>query len=81
MLHVENNEAKAVELKYASMPEGWKDDPKELNSFSWWCFENLVHLEEAEALARRGGGTGSGGFRAGHDPRHGGRDLQRARQL
>jgi tetratricopeptide (TPR) repeat protein len=54
MLLVEKNEKKAVELKVASMPEGWKDDAGELNGFSWWCFENAVNLEEAEALARRG---------------------------
>jgi tetratricopeptide (TPR) repeat protein len=54
VLLVEKNEKKAIELKYASMPEGWRDDAAELNNFSWWCFENTVHLEEAEALARRG---------------------------
>jgi tetratricopeptide (TPR) repeat protein len=53
-LLVEKNEAKAVKLKHASMPEGWKDDAGQLNNFSWWCFENMVNLEEAEVLARRG---------------------------
>ncbi|MGH2571695.1 MAG: hypothetical protein ACRDGR_10735 [bacterium] len=53
-LLVQKNEKKAIELKVASMPEGWKDAPAELNDFSWWCFENMVHLEDAEALARRG---------------------------
>jgi tetratricopeptide (TPR) repeat protein len=53
-LFVKKDEATAVKLKYASMPEGWKDDPKQLNSFSWWCFESMVNLEEGEALGRRG---------------------------
>jgi len=53
-LHVEKDAGKAVELKRATLPEGWKDDPRQLNRFAWWCYENLVNLEEAEALARRG---------------------------
>jgi len=53
-LLVEKNADKAVRLKVATMPEGWKDDVGQLNSFAWWCFENKVNLEEAEALGRRG---------------------------
>jgi tetratricopeptide (TPR) repeat protein len=53
-LYVENDKAKALELKRASMSEGWKDDASKLNGFAWWCFENEVNLEEAEALARQG---------------------------
>ena len=45
---------KALDLKLASLPEDWKDDPSGLNSFAWWCFENQLNLEEAEMLARRG---------------------------
>jgi len=51
---VEKDEAKAVRLKRATMPDGWKDDVSALNSFAWWCFENKVNLEEGELLARRG---------------------------
>jgi len=54
VLLVKKDEDKAVELKYAAMPEGWKEEPKQLNGFAWWCFENGVNLEEAEALGRRG---------------------------
>lgn len=49
-LLVEKNEAKAVELRKAMLPENWLQDPKRLNQFAWWCFENGVNLEEAEAL-------------------------------
>jgi hypothetical protein len=30
------------------------DDPDQLNSFAWWCFENKVNLEEAQELALKG---------------------------
>jgi tetratricopeptide (TPR) repeat protein len=53
-LLVLDDKDKALELKLASMPEGWKDDASGLNSFAWWCYENRLNLEEAEALARRG---------------------------
>ena len=53
-LLIEKDTDKAYELKLASMPEGWKDEPGRLNGFAWWCFENEVQLAEAEALARRG---------------------------
>jgi thiol-disulfide isomerase/thioredoxin len=53
-LRIEKDGDRAFELKLASMPEGWKDDPDALNAVAWWCFENRVHLEEAEALAKRG---------------------------
>jgi tetratricopeptide (TPR) repeat protein len=43
----------AVHTK-AAQPEGWTEDPARLNSVAWWCFENSVNLEEAEAFARRG---------------------------
>lgn len=47
---------KAVSLKRAGMPEGWMEDSGALNGFAWWCYENKVNLEEAEALARKGAG-------------------------
>jgi hypothetical protein len=43
-----------VELKQASMPDGWQDNPMQLNSYSWWCFENNIDLDNAETLARKG---------------------------
>ncbi|GJM43746.1 MAG: hypothetical protein DHS20C21_05880 [Gemmatimonadota bacterium] len=60
-LLVEKNADKAVQLKYATMPEGWKDDPSALNSFSWWCFEANTNLDEALVLARRGAELASPG--------------------
>ena len=53
-LIVDKDSDKAVELKLASMPEGWKDEAGSLNEFSWWCFENQVNLEQAEKLAHKG---------------------------
>jgi tetratricopeptide (TPR) repeat protein len=53
-LYIEKNKSKASDLKKATMPEGWTEDPKQLNSFAWWSFENEVNLEEAESLARKG---------------------------
>lgn len=53
-LHVKGDPKLAVELKRKSMPEGWMENPEQLNSFAWWSFENRVNLTDAEALARKG---------------------------
>lgn len=53
-LYVTHDNDAAVKFKKATMPEGWTEDAGELNSFAWWCFENLVNLEEAEQLTRKG---------------------------
>ena len=45
---------KAVAFKRTTMPEGWMENPDQLNSFAWWCFENDVNLEEAQQLALKG---------------------------
>ncbi len=52
-LHVLKDSEKAVAYEKASMPEKWTEDPGLLNGFAWWCFENMVNLEEAENLARK----------------------------
>jgi len=52
-LYVTSDSAQAVELKKSTYSEGWTENPAALNSFAWWCFENLVNLEEAEALSRK----------------------------
>jgi len=52
-LFIENDNKKAVKLKKASLPEGWKDNPSDLNAFAWWCFENKINLREADQLGRR----------------------------
>lgn len=52
-LLVEKDVAKAVELRKAMLPEKWEQEPRRLNQFAWWCLENGVNLEEAEALAMR----------------------------
>jgi tetratricopeptide (TPR) repeat protein len=53
-LKVNGDEDRALVLKRETLDEGWEEDTGELNSFAWWCFENKLNLEEAEALARRG---------------------------
>lgn len=53
-LLLENDPAKALDIKRSLLPEGWRDDPGELNSFAWWCFENDLNLDEAYELAMRG---------------------------
>jgi tetratricopeptide (TPR) repeat protein len=53
-LYVEGNKEKALELKRASMSEGWMESAGKLNAFAWWCFENNMNLAEAEELSRKG---------------------------
>ncbi len=45
---------KATAYKKATLPEGWMTDPGSLNGYAWWCFENGIHLDEAQALAEKG---------------------------
>lgn len=52
-LRVEGNESKAVELLRSNQPDGWTEDAGLLNDFAWWCLQNRVNMNEAEALARR----------------------------
>ena len=51
-LIVEKDPEKAVGYNREAMPDGWRDDPAQLNRFAWWCFEHKVNLEEAEDLSR-----------------------------
>lgn len=44
---------RAIRLRKELMPEGWEENPLQLNSFAWWCVENEVNLDEATALANR----------------------------
>lgn len=52
-LLIEKDIAKAVGLRKAMLPENWEQEPRRLNQFAWWCWENDVNLEEAEALVLR----------------------------
>lgn len=52
-LIVEKDPQKALGLRRESLPQGWETDPGVLNSFAWWCFENRINLEEAEALVQK----------------------------
>lgn len=53
-LQLDEDVETAVALKQAAMPEDWQSDASELNTFAWWCFQNEIHLEQAERLARKG---------------------------
>jgi tetratricopeptide (TPR) repeat protein len=58
-LHVEKNVQKAVDYKkeafaQAAAPKDWTQDANMLNNLAWWCFENMINLNEAESLARQG---------------------------
>ena len=53
-LLVEKDPDKALGLRRDRLPEGWENDPKELNGFAWWCFQNGLNLTEAQALALKG---------------------------
>jgi len=53
-LLVEKDTPKALELVRSRLPEGWDEDPEQLNRFAWWCFENNVNLKEAQELATKG---------------------------
>jgi len=53
-LVVERDSTRAVQLKKASMRDGWMRHAESLNHFAWWCFENRLNLEEAESFARKG---------------------------
>ncbi len=53
-IYLDKNPDKAVELKKAGLAEGWDENAKEINSFSWWCFEHKINLDEAEKVARKG---------------------------
>jgi tetratricopeptide (TPR) repeat protein len=53
-LMIDGDPERALELKQTTLPEGWRDDPAQLNRYAWWCFENGVNLAEAQHLALRG---------------------------
>ncbi len=53
-LYIEEDKDKALKIKRANLPEGWMDEPGQLNNFAWFCFEQNINLEEAEQLARKG---------------------------
>jgi hypothetical protein len=53
-LLIKKDPEKALRLKRAAMPEGWQDDPSQLNDFAWWCCENNLNLAEAFDLAMKG---------------------------
>lgn len=63
--HILGSETEAVKLKKASFGEGWEEKISDLNSFSWWCFENKINLDEAERMARHGADVAEDGRQKG----------------
>jgi tetratricopeptide (TPR) repeat protein len=53
-LLVEKDTDKAFDLYRDKMPEGWQENPEQLNKIAWWCFENNVNLEEGQEFAAKG---------------------------
>ena len=53
-IYIEKDIDKAVDMKKKDMPEAWMENPRDLNSFTWWCFENNINLKEARKLAKKG---------------------------
>lgn len=52
-LQVENDTAKAVSIKKASMGTDWMNERDKFYEFSRWCLEREINMEEAETFARR----------------------------
>ncbi len=52
-LAVENDTAKATELKQSTLPQGWESNPGEFYSYAKWCLEHRINLEEAETYTRQ----------------------------
>jgi tetratricopeptide (TPR) repeat protein len=52
-LYAKNDTGAAISQKKANMPKNWHKDAGNLNEFAWWCFENKINLQEAEAFARQ----------------------------
>jgi tetratricopeptide (TPR) repeat protein len=53
-LYIDHDPEKALALKRETLPAGWREDPRALNSFAWWCYENDLNLDEAYELALKG---------------------------
>jgi tetratricopeptide (TPR) repeat protein len=53
-LVVKKDPEKAFAYKKDSLGEGWEENPNQLNSIAWWCFENKIHLDEGYAYAKHG---------------------------
>ena len=54
LIYIDKDIEKAVNLKKSTFQDGWQDNPRDLNSFAWWCVENKINLEEGEKMAERG---------------------------
>jgi len=54
LAELHGDEEGALALHLETRPDGWRDDPAQLNSVAWWCFENQVALHRADELAARG---------------------------
>jgi thioredoxin 1 len=60
-LNVKADTAEAIAYQKSFYTENWQDDPDQLNSFAWWCYENGVNLDEALTLAKKAVGLATSG--------------------
>lgn len=52
-LYIEKNSAKATTIKKSTLSPGWENKPDQFYSYSKWCLERKINLEEAESFARK----------------------------
>ncbi len=52
ILQIDHDTSKAIGTKKESMGEDWLKNPEKFFTFSKWCLERRINLEEAEWLAR-----------------------------
>ena len=53
-IYLDKSPDKTVDFKKASMPKEWDENTKDINLFSWSCFEHKINPDKAEKLARIG---------------------------
>jgi thioredoxin-related protein len=51
VLHVENDTARVIGMKKASLGDGWESSPDKFYDFSEWCLEHKINLNEARKYA------------------------------
>jgi len=65
-LYIKKDTAKAIKIKKESLGQDWENNPDKFYSFSKWCLDRLINLDEAEMLARRASNMAEPGeFKAG----------------
>jgi thioredoxin-like negative regulator of GroEL len=52
-LYVKADTTEAIQYQKSTYGDNWQNDPSQLNSFAWWCYEEGINLEEAEKDAKK----------------------------